>query len=98
MLLFEMSGASTAVVPSNGLLLGRRTEREALDRLLGGAREGRGAVLVLHGEGGVGKTALLDDVAEAAADFRIARMCGGRDGAPLRGGPAVVFPVPRVGG
>jgi DNA-binding CsgD family transcriptional regulator len=69
-----MSGASTAVVPSTGRLLGRGTEREALERLLGGARDGRGAVLVLHGEAGVGKTALLDDAAAAAGDFRIARI------------------------
>src|SRR5258706_14052166 len=75
MLFFEMSGISE-VLPSTGRLLGRRTERAALDRVLGGARDGRGAVLVLHGEAGVGKTALLDDATEAADDFRIARISG----------------------
>ena len=48
-----------------------------LHRLLGGARDGQGAVLVLHGEAGVGKTVLLDDAAKAAADdFRVARISG----------------------
>lgn len=51
-------------------LLGRQTERETLDRLLDGARDGRGAVLVLHGEAGVGKTRLLEHAPEAAEDFR----------------------------
>src|ERR1700679_3752739 len=76
MLLLGMSETSTAVLRSTSRLLGRRTQRGALDRLLGGARNGRGAVLVLHGEAGVGKTALLDDAAEAAGDFRIARISG----------------------
>jgi DNA-binding CsgD family transcriptional regulator len=76
MLLIEMSGTSTAVLPSTGRLLGRKHEREVLDRLLDGARGGRGAVLVLHGEAGVGKTALLDYAAEAASEFRIARISG----------------------
>ena len=42
-------------------LLGRQPEREVLDRLLEAARGGRGGVLVVHGEAGVGKTALLED-------------------------------------
>src|ERR1700754_3457635 len=71
-----MSGTSSAVLPSTGRLLGRGREREVLDRVLGGARDGRGAVLVLEGEAGVGKTALLDDAAAAAGDFRIARVSG----------------------
>src|SRR5882757_7225773 len=76
MLLIEMSETSTAVLRSTGRLLGRRREREVLDRLLGGAREGRGGVLVLHGEAGVGKSALLEEAAETADDFRIARIAG----------------------
>jgi DNA-binding CsgD family transcriptional regulator len=54
-------------------LLGRGREREVLDRLLDG---GRGGVLVLHGEAGVGKTALLDYAVEAATAFRVARTSG----------------------
>ncbi len=41
-------------------MLGRSREREVLDRVLDAAREGRGAVLAVYGEPGVGKTALLD--------------------------------------
>jgi DNA-binding CsgD family transcriptional regulator len=57
-------------------LLGRQRERGVLDRLLDTARNGRGAVLVVHGDAGVGKTALLDYAVAAAADFRVARTVG----------------------
>lgn len=54
-------------------LLGRRAEREAIDDLLAGARAGRGGVLVVHGEAGIGKTALLEHArtTAAASGFRI---------------------------
>src|ERR1700761_4336975 len=72
-----MSGVSPAVVVLGGRLLGRAREREALDRLLFGVlEEGRGGVLVVHGEAGVGKTALLEDAVGAARQFRIARTVG----------------------
>ena len=57
-------------------MLGREREREVLDRLLDGVRGGRGGVLVVHGEAGVGKTALLDYAVEAARGFRTARTSG----------------------
>src|ERR1700752_3031190 len=57
-------------------LLGRRREREVVDRVLEAARDGHGGVLVVYGEPGVGKTALLDSAIEAAADFRVARAAG----------------------
>jgi AAA ATPase domain len=57
-------------------LFGREREREVLDRLLDGARGGRGGVLVIHGEAGVGKTALLEYAVEAGPGFRIARTFG----------------------
>jgi DNA-binding CsgD family transcriptional regulator len=57
-------------------LLGRQEERATLDGLLGDLRSGRGRALVLRGEAGVGKSALLDYVAEAAADMRVARIAG----------------------
>src|SRR2546423_15710724 len=57
-------------------LLGRRREREVLERLLEGARGGRGGVLVVHGEPGVGKSALLEYAVEAARGFRVARTAG----------------------
>ncbi|HTX30059.1 MAG TPA: AAA family ATPase, partial [Solirubrobacteraceae bacterium] len=58
------------------MLLGRASEREALDEFLEEARGGQGRVLVLSGEPGVGKTALLDDAVEAASGFRVARASG----------------------
>jgi DNA-binding CsgD family transcriptional regulator len=57
-------------------LLGRRGEREMVDRLLGAARIGQGGVLVLHGDPGVGKTALLEYAIEVARDFRVVRAMG----------------------
>jgi len=57
-------------------LLGRRREQEALDRLLKSAREGRGGVLVVHGEPGVGKTGLLDWAVETRPEFRVMRTAG----------------------
>jgi DNA-binding CsgD family transcriptional regulator len=57
-------------------LLGRRREQAVLERLLETAREGHGGVLVVHGEPGVGKTALLEYALEAAKDFRVVRTSG----------------------
>lgn len=57
-------------------LLGRRDECAALDRLIDAARTGESQVLVLRGEPGVGKTALLDYVAERATGFRMTRAVG----------------------
>ncbi len=49
------------------VLVGRLTEREVLGGLLAKAAEGYSGALVLHGEPGVGKTALLDATVAAAA-------------------------------
>jgi DNA-binding CsgD family transcriptional regulator len=57
-------------------LLGRQREREALGRLLGAALGGDGGVLVVHGEPGVGKTALLERTVEEARQFRVLRAVG----------------------
>ncbi|MGI5507210.1 helix-turn-helix transcriptional regulator [Lentzea sp. CA-135723] len=62
-------------MPDEGLL-GRRTEGETLDHLLTRARSGAGQVLVLRGEAGIGKTALLDHVSANAEGFRVARAAG----------------------
>jgi DNA-binding CsgD family transcriptional regulator len=59
-----------------GQLLGREAERASLDGLLDRARGGRGGVLVVHGEPGIGKTALLDYAVEASSGFRVARAVG----------------------
>jgi AAA ATPase domain len=47
------------------VLFGRATERAIIDRLLADARAGRSGALVVRGEAGVGKTALLDYAAAA---------------------------------
>ncbi len=57
-------------------LLGREREREVLGRLLDTARGGDGRVLVVHGEPGVGKTALLDWAVEEGRQFRVLRTVG----------------------
>ena len=57
-------------------LLGRQRERAVLERLLETARGGHGAVLVVHGDPGVGKTALLEYAVEAGAGFRVVRTAG----------------------
>jgi hypothetical protein len=57
-------------------LHGRRDERETLDRLLDGVRAGQSRVLVLRGEAGVGKSALLEYLMVRASGCRIARAAG----------------------
>ena len=57
-------------------LRGRRSECARLDGLLAGVRAGRSAALVMRGEAGVGKTALLDYVATSAGDLRVLRAAG----------------------
>src|SRR5215218_1650386 len=56
--------------------LDREGERDELDALIAGARAGRSAALVLRGEAGVGKTALLQYVAQQASGFRLAAIAG----------------------
>jgi DNA-binding CsgD family transcriptional regulator len=58
------------------VLHGRRVERGALERLLGAVRGGQGRVLVVCGEPGVGKTALLESVIGSASGFRVMRAAG----------------------
>src|SRR4029077_12027977 len=56
-----------------GELRGRRSEINALDRLLEALRAGESQALVVRGEPGVGKTALLEYFVEQASDCRIER-------------------------
>ena len=58
------------------MLLGRAGERETLDRTLRNVRGGQSAVLVIRGQAGVGKTALLQDVTGQASAFRVAQVAG----------------------
>jgi hypothetical protein len=57
-------------------LLNREAERAALDGLLGDLRSGRGRALVVRGEAGVGKSALLEYLVGAAAGVQVARAVG----------------------
>src|SRR3954471_4279438 len=57
-------------------LLGRQSECGTLDQLLRSARSGESQVLVLRGEAGIGKTALLEYVAEQAQGWRMVRAAG----------------------
>jgi AAA ATPase domain len=57
-------------------LAGRGAQGARLDRLLSDARAGQSAVLVLRGEPGIGKTALLSYAAEGAGGFQVAWAAG----------------------
>jgi DNA-binding CsgD family transcriptional regulator len=57
-------------------LRGRLSEREALKRLLDDARSGRSAVLVIRGEAGVGKSALLRHAVTQGSGFRVVQIAG----------------------
>jgi DNA-binding CsgD family transcriptional regulator len=62
--------------PGSLELRGRSRERQELDDALGRVREGESAVLVLRGEAGIGKTALLDYVASMATGCRTVQVAG----------------------
>ena len=63
--------------PGRGQLLrGRAIECETLRDLVSAVRSGSSRVLVLRGEAGVGRTALLDHVAELASGFRCVQVAG----------------------
>ena len=55
------------------LLIDRRAEKQALHEVLDSVRAGMSGALVLRGEPGVGKSALLDYAVERAADLQIVR-------------------------
>ena len=57
-------------------LIGRQEEVELLDHLLGEARAGRSNTLVLRGEPGIGKTALLEYAIAQASDGRVLQCRG----------------------
>jgi DNA-binding CsgD family transcriptional regulator len=56
--------------------LDRATEREVVDQVLAQGRQGQSAVLVIRGEAGIGKTALLRYAARHASGFRVAQVTG----------------------
>src|SRR5262249_45136123 len=70
----EVASGSMA---GDGLVLrGRENECDVLDRLLKEGRAGHSQVLVVRGEPGVGKSALLDYVVESASGCRVSRAAG----------------------
>ena len=62
--------------PGAPVLLGRARERAALDGALEQVRAGESAALVVRGEAGIGKTAMLSYVAAAAAGCRVLQVVG----------------------
>jgi DNA-binding CsgD family transcriptional regulator len=56
--------------------LGRTRERAVIDRLLANVRKGQSAVLVIRGEAGIGKTALLQYAARQASGLRVEHVTG----------------------
>src|SRR5918995_5394007 len=71
-------GGRSAGSSPGGVLLGRHSEGETLDRLVDAVRSGESRSLVVRGEAGVGKSALLDHVARRASGCRVARAVGVR--------------------
>ncbi len=59
-----------------GKLVGRRVEQQQLTQLVDRVRAGNSAVLVIRGQPGIGKTALLHDVVKRAADLRVIALSG----------------------
>ena len=57
-------------------LLGRRSECAVLDSMIQAIRRGESRALVLRGEAGVGKTALLDYGRQTASDLKVLRVVG----------------------
>src|SRR6516162_6070334 len=62
--------------PHRSDLRNRRAERAVLDELLEALRAGESRALVVHGEPGVGKTALLDYLTSRASGCRVVRTAG----------------------
>ena len=62
--------------PVRTRLRDREQERALLDGLLASVRRGESRSLVLRGEAGIGKTALLEYLVESASDLTVARATG----------------------
>jgi DNA-binding CsgD family transcriptional regulator len=77
------------------MLVGRSHEMAAVDQLLSDGRDGRGGALVLHGEAGVGKSALLQYARDQADDFLVLHAVGIESEAELAfaGLQQLVYPV-----
>ena len=65
------------------MLFGRGEETARIDDLLEAVRGGRSAALVIRGEAGIGKSALLDYAAAASGDMQVLRCAGTESEAEL---------------
>src|SRR4029079_5550014 len=63
-------------VPRPLAFVGRARERAVVDAMLHRAYDGESAALVMLGEAGIGKTALMNYCARQAAGCRVARIAG----------------------
>ena len=74
------------------MLRGRAKQCRLIDALIAEVRSGRSRVMVLRGEPGIGKSALMQYAAETGPDFHVARASWGRvgNGTALRRGPSTV--------
>ncbi len=67
-----------AVASGDMPFVGRQAERAALSRALAAARGGRGGVVTLVGDAGLGKSRLLAELLDTASDVRVLTIEGGR--------------------
>lgn len=58
------------------VIVGRSAEQSRINRLVADAKDGRSRSLVLRGEAGIGKTALLDYAESVAGGMRVLRVVG----------------------
>lgn len=58
------------------MLIGREAERRVIEQLVAGARVGAAGVLLVTGEAGIGKTALLDEAVVMSGGLRVLRARG----------------------
>ena len=71
-----LEGEELGPMSTHSTLRGRDNECSALDQLLDAVRRGESRAIVLHGEAGVGKSALLEYVVGSASGCRVARAAG----------------------
>jgi DNA-binding CsgD family transcriptional regulator len=72
----DFAGFANTSAYDRQMLCGRDPERARIGELLAGARASRSAALVVTGEPGVGKSALLEDARGQAADMCVLRAAG----------------------
>ena len=80
------------------MLVDRVGETGVLEQLLASVRDGLSGVLVLRGQAGIGKTALLDWTAGQAGDMRVVRLSGVESEMDLGFAAAHQLLVPFLGG